>query len=238
MLHSIEMGWYLLDKYYQKTDEAPIYAAALLLDPRKRAAYLRQNWPSGWYFPSLERANKIFEDNYRHAPLLDVEQSPFKSPPSKRTQNRLDNLFDSLEVKAVVEDSGHDFKSFVESDPIKIGSLTALEWWCKPEQRLRYPQLSKMAITILSIPPESAEPERVFSGARRTCSWDRLRLKPQKIEMIESLGSWLREGLIKPNCLNTMDLSTEAEVVAGDENEARQNASDDEMEISTFLEAL
>ena len=93
-----------------------------------------------------------------------------------------------------------------------------------------------MAIAILSIPLESAEPERVFSGARRTCSWDRLRLKPQKIEMIESLGSWLREGLIKPNCLNTMDLSTEA--VIGDENEAEQNASDDEMEISTFLETL
>ena len=65
-------------------------------------------------------------------------------------------------------------------------------------------------------------------------SWDRLRLKPQKMEVIESLGSWLREGLIKPNCLNSMGLSTEA--VTGDENEAEQNASDDEMEISTFLE--
>ena len=43
MLHSIEMGWYLLDKYYQKTNEAPLYAAALLLDPQRRAAYLKQN---------------------------------------------------------------------------------------------------------------------------------------------------------------------------------------------------
>ncbi len=30
-----------------------------------------------------------------------------------------------------------------------------------------------MAIDILLIPPMSDEPERVFSGARRTVTWDR-----------------------------------------------------------------
>ena len=46
MLHSIDIGWFLLDKYYYKIDETPIYAAALLLDLMNRAAYLWQNWPS------------------------------------------------------------------------------------------------------------------------------------------------------------------------------------------------
>jgi hypothetical protein len=54
-----------------------------------------------------------------------------------------------------------------------------------------------MAIAILSIPPESAEAERVFSGARRTCTWDRLSLSCSSIEMIECIGSWLKYGLIK-----------------------------------------
>lgn len=236
MLHSIEMGWYLLDKYYQKTDEAPIYAAALLLDPRRRAAYLKQNWPSSWYYPALEQANKIFSDNYKHAAPSAVNRSPSKSPPLKRPHNPLDSLFDSLEVRPAAGNSGHDFVSFVESDPIDIGSLTPLEWWCKLEQRKRYPQLSTMAIAILSISPESAEPERVFSGARRTCSWDRLSLKSEKIEIIECLGSWLREGLITPNCLNTIEISTET--TAGDNDETDQNAGDDDVEISAFLEAL
>ena len=89
-----------------------------------------------------------------------------------------------------------------------------------------------MAIAILSIPKVS----RARASLLWSNSWDRLRLKPQKMEVIESLGSWLREGLIKPNCLNSMGLSTEA--VTGDENEAEQNASDDEMEISTFLELV
>jgi hAT family C-terminal dimerisation region len=34
----------------------------------------------------------------------------------------------------------------------------------------RYPRLSKMALDILFIPAMSVEPERVFSGARRTIS--------------------------------------------------------------------
>ena len=235
MLHSIDMGWFLLDKYYHKTDEAPIYAAALLLDPTNRAAYLRQNWPNDWIEPAIESANKLFEDSYKHTPSINVEDSP-SEPPPKRPRNKLDGLKDSLRVKRVAGNSGDDFRSFVEGEPIEIGGYTPLEWWCRPEQRLRYPQLSRMAIAILSISPESAEAERAFSGARRTCSWDRLRLRPRKIEIIESLGSWIREGLIKPTHLNGLGLPVEPEGV--DEDEAEGNTSDDDIEISTLLDTL
>ncbi|KAG6997076.1 putative AC9 transposase [Fusarium oxysporum f. sp. conglutinans] len=44
MLHSIDMGWFVLDKYYALSGESPIYATALLLDPSKRARYLEINW--------------------------------------------------------------------------------------------------------------------------------------------------------------------------------------------------
>ncbi|KJK74527.1 hypothetical protein H634G_10224 [Metarhizium anisopliae BRIP 53293] len=37
MLHLIDMGWFVLDKYYTRSEESPIYATALLLDPLKRA---------------------------------------------------------------------------------------------------------------------------------------------------------------------------------------------------------
>jgi len=56
-----------------------------------------------------------------------------------------------------------------------------------------------MAIDILSIPSESAEPERTFSGARRTASWDRLRITCQNLQKVERIGNWLREGLIIPS---------------------------------------
>ena len=41
MLHAIEMGWFVLNKYYSLTEGVPAYAAALLLDPSKRLAYIR-----------------------------------------------------------------------------------------------------------------------------------------------------------------------------------------------------
>jgi len=63
-----------------------------------------------------------------------------------------------------------------------------------------------MAITILSIPAESSELERAFSGSRRTCSWDRLRLSCLNIQRIESIGNWIREGHIRPSHLNGMGL--------------------------------
>ena len=49
-----------------------------------------------------------------------------------------------------------------------------------------------MAIDILSIPSMSAEVERVFSGARRTISWERMRLGSERIENNECLKSFIR----------------------------------------------
>jgi hypothetical protein len=53
-----------------------------------------------------------------------------------------------------------------------------------------------MAIDILSIPPMSDEPERVFSGARRTVSWDRGQMEPETIEMRECLKHWKKSKIL------------------------------------------
>ena len=66
------------------------------------------------------------------------------------------------------------------------------KWWLLPEQQRDYPNLSKMALDILSIPAMSASVERLFSSANITVSDRRNRLSPDTIEMIESLKSWLK----------------------------------------------
>ncbi len=78
-------------------------------------------------------------------------------------------------------------------DPGKQG---ALAWWCHDVQRQRWPRLSLMAIDILSIPAMSDEPERVFSGGRRTISWDRGSMLPETLEQRECLKHWKKSGLI------------------------------------------
>ncbi len=54
-----------------------------------------------------------------------------------------------------------------------------------------------MVINILSIPPISDKAEHVFSGAYYTISYNRARLRADTIEMIECLGSWNKNNLIR-----------------------------------------
>ena len=51
-----------------------------------------------------------------------------------------------------------------------------------------------MAFDILSIPAMSAEPERLFSGAKITITDRRNRLGIESIQAIECLKSWLSKG--------------------------------------------
>ena len=44
MIHAIEMGWFVLSKYYGLSDATPAYAAAILLHPQKRACYIEKRW--------------------------------------------------------------------------------------------------------------------------------------------------------------------------------------------------
>lgn len=54
-----------------------------------------------------------------------------------------------------------------------------------------------MAMDMFSIPSMSAEPERVFSGAKGTISDERASLKPDTIEALECCKSMLRAGVFK-----------------------------------------
>ena len=49
-----------------------------------------------------------------------------------------------------------------------------------------------MALNILSIPVMSADPERLFSGAKITISDRRNRLRIATIQALECLKSWLK----------------------------------------------
>jgi hAT family C-terminal dimerisation region len=65
-----------------------------------------------------------------------------------------------------------------------------------------------MAINILSILAISAKVERVFSGARRTILWERLRLGARVVEQSKCLKGWLRQ-IVKSGGFATVDVAVE-----------------------------
>ena len=63
------------------------------------------------------------------------------------------------------------------------------DWWLAPKQQAVYPNLSKMALNLLSIPAMSAAPERLFSSCKITITDRRNKLSVKVIEALECLRS-------------------------------------------------
>ncbi|KAF4334810.1 Tfo1 transposase [Fusarium beomiforme] len=138
MLDAIEMGWFVLGKYYTMIEDVPVYAAALLLDPSKRLAYIQQNWPRDWHEAAIACARDIWTTEYQG---LVISKEPERRPaplPSKK-DGQLSFLFRSIEVKqkAIPTDSDN-LDSFTNVLPLEI-DCTPLERWSHIEQRAQYP---------------------------------------------------------------------------------------------------
>ncbi len=205
----------MLDKYYTMTEDAPVYAAALLLDPSKRMKYIERHWPESWHDNAVSGARAIWEEEYKtHFESVSIEVADEMPTSQKRQPNEWDSLLEEMEVTEDMGNSVDDFEDFIEASPIKTGG-SPLQWWCHRDQRKNYPQLSRMAIDILSIAPESTDPESAFSGGRRTLSWDRERMTCKNLEKVECIGSWLREGHIQKTVDGGMGIITDTGLDSG-----------------------
>jgi hypothetical protein len=92
--------------------------------------------------------------------------------------------------------SQDEFDNYCEETPSYELSISSIEWWTQDVQRKRWPRLSLFALDVLSIPAMSDKPERVFSGARRTITWDKAQLDPDTVEVRELLQDWKRTDIL------------------------------------------
>ena len=72
-----------------------------------------------------------------------------------------------------------------------------LQWWTSPDARAMYPNLSRMAVSYLTIPPTSVAVERLFSKGRIFISYLRNGLSAASIRALLCLNSWSTLGFIK-----------------------------------------
>ena len=181
----INAGWRKLDKYYQLTEHSPAYVAALVLNPNFKWQYIEHNWTSEW-IPESKRMIKLFWNEQYKPQELSKPPSAFTEPTVLST-NPLKNFKRAHQQVQSFEDEYAHYCAQdceLEVDPLK--------WWLDDAQQKKYPNLSKMAIDVLSIPAMSAEPERVFSGAKHTLTQYRNRLGMETIRAFECLKSWYK----------------------------------------------
>jgi hypothetical protein len=65
-----------------------------------------------------------------------------------------------------------------------------MKWWSELKQQRDFPNLSKMALDILSIPAMAMSSERLFSSAGLTVTNRRNRLNIDTIKATECIKSW------------------------------------------------
>jgi hypothetical protein len=189
LLAAINTSWIAFNKYYELSDDVPVHAAAVLLHPGYRKAYMDKVWKKRWIKPGIERAKRLFETRYRQCVT-----NP--SAPESAEQNGARTAWDihrnSL-LQSLTSQSQDEFTAFVNATPTKIAG-SPIEWWSQPDQKAAYPQLWQMAIDCLSAMPMSAASESSFSEMRRTISWSRSQLGGRVIEEGECLKDWQRRG--------------------------------------------
>lgn len=168
-----------LDKYYGLTERSPVYSTAMILIPSQKWTYFEDNWPDDWVVEAKRSVREFWEGQYRSTEVVlpSIEPQPLETGFTKWRAEKA--------RQAPVTDEYIRYCQAV-CCPIEVDSK---QWWMEPTQRATYPNLSVMALDILSIPAMSAEPERLFSGAGITVTERRNRLNAETIEVLECLKS-------------------------------------------------
>ena len=207
MRESLHAGLIKLLKYWNKTERAPAYIAAIVLNPRKKWKYFKR-WNSEWQLDMEAIMKKFWETTYRSFTGLATYTSSTTRTPHKPTNNQYFKWLDDQDDEAKDSSSALDEFDLYIADHFILReedkNKSALEWWLQSKQRTRYPLLSKMAIDIYSISAMSSKAKRVFSGIKRTISNSRDSLKSETIELLKCLKSWFRLNIFTKKDLHAI----------------------------------
>ena len=203
----IDCGWKKLEDYYLRTDETPVYRAALALHPSYGYDYFERHWKRAMnkptWFREMKDAVSEFFDEYRVEHELNVEEDEAEVD-SDQEDIPAANEYSAFGKRSLASTRSKSRKrGRVLSELDKFQTRTVfdedldvkdpLEWWHRRGKE--YPILYKMAVDLFSIPGMSSECERIFSSAKKVITDERTRLSPETVEMDQCLKHWILRGL-------------------------------------------
>jgi hypothetical protein len=116
MADRIMTSWYKFDDYYKRTDDSPVYRAAILLHPSLRRAHLDEAWKdqSHYIAPAIDAVRKLWE-GLKPIQVLEMEEDL--------------SAYEAYKKRIYQQSSSHDeFDRFIEGPPLPIGASSALAW--------------------------------------------------------------------------------------------------------------
>jgi hypothetical protein len=201
----INAGWKKLEKYYSITDRTPAYSAALVLCPRFKWMYFEQEWPAEWVQVAKDQVQELWLSQYKNNAVSDAVLEVEDVAVGKGNTS---NEFLQWQARKVIKETVYDEYIHYCQAPI-INGTDSRVWWLEPTQRKMYPNLSIMALDLLAIPSMSAEPERLFSGAKITITDRRNRLGIDAINATECCKSWFKKAYVLPFVDDELSMMTD-----------------------------
>lgn len=198
---NINLAWAKINRYYELTDQSPVYVAAVVLHPRFNWSWAERHWSDrkDWIASAHQQLLALWKQYCdRPSPFTD-EPSPKPSSPKRKKQKRRKNEdvdlfadfgYSSEEEQAPVADQWEEYVAIASDHTI---TDPYAYWWTK---RFRWPQLTVLALDILTVAPMSDEPERKFSDTGLMVTDRRNCLLGDTINATMSLKSWMQADAI------------------------------------------
>lgn len=220
----IKLGWKKLHKYYNRLTSAA-YVGAVVFNPAKKWRLLDRLWsrvPSrkakNWRLDYEEKLSGIWQ-RYRERdvdcelfatpdePSMDyierrlarsIVGSPFTQTTSFAASNSHKSTRKAKQTAATTT-TDDEYARYCAEDVVHSHHYRSrpIDWW--KINAHRYPQLSLLAVDMLTIPSSSAESERTFSSAGRMMAPLRNRLRREIVAMAQCIRSWSKAGLYTPS---------------------------------------
>jgi hypothetical protein len=189
----INLAWQKLDEYYSKTDQSPVYVAAVVLHPGLKWKWLEKAWrgrPS-WISQARVEVKKLWLE-YANIIVTTEDTESLRVEDNARWMDD-DLLSDFSDVEN--DASTDEYQKWCEEGR-QPNEYRPLEFWSTQRQKQAYPRLSRMARDLFTIPAMSDEPERIFSSAGLMTTPHRGRLSARAIGEAQCVKSWLKTGII------------------------------------------
>jgi hAT family C-terminal dimerisation region len=205
LLSRISRAYDKFKTYSYKLEDSPYYAAARIFDPSCRTTWLKGN-DNQWIHNGEAKFRKVkalWDKFIREIPEIELRTTSIEGKKNHAKDVKIEELdaFQQLKLKQRNQQarpqSQDEFESYCSQTPsYDLEGISPITWWTLESQQTLWPRLSVLAINVLSIPGMSDKPERKFSGARRTISWERAAFNMDTVEMTECLKDWKTSGIL------------------------------------------
>jgi hypothetical protein len=178
--------------YFNKLLKSPVYYTATILHPRYKT-YCKRFWRGK---PAqLSAAHAKFEQLWSHykPAYAAATTTPSVKPAMSSFDEAIDSILDGDDVAIEAED---EYESWLK-EPMWTAQqhkegLTAVQYW--QQLKPKYPNLSQLALDVLTIPASSADCERVFTGTGDILEPQRRKMGSQLLAALVCTQRWIRAG--------------------------------------------